>query len=70
MDAAFRRAVAEARGHEDLYFAGLLPEDRILEAFDTARWFWQGWIYRVHDMVCSLKLMWVGEGGGFTIGRG
>ena len=45
MDAAFRRAVAEARGHEDLYFAGLLPEDRILEAFDTARWFWQGWIY-------------------------
>jgi len=23
----------------------LLPEDRILKAFDRARWFWQGWIY-------------------------
>ena len=45
MDAAFRRAVAEAREHGDLYFAGLLPEDRILEAFGSARWFWQGWIY-------------------------
>jgi len=45
MDAAFRRAVAEARGHEDLYFAGLLSEDRILEAFGTARGLWQGWIY-------------------------
>jgi len=28
-----------------LYFAGLLPEERILEAFGKARWLWQGWIY-------------------------
>jgi hypothetical protein len=41
----FRRAVAEARRHGDLYFAGLLSEDRILEAFGRARWLWQGWIY-------------------------
>lgn len=45
MDNAFRRAVAEARRHGDLYFASLLPEDRIIEAFDKARWLWQGWIY-------------------------
>ena len=45
MDSAFCRAVAEARRHGDLYFAGLLSEDRILEAFGQARWFWQGWIY-------------------------
>jgi hypothetical protein len=45
MDVAFRRAVAEARQRGDLYFAGLLPEDRIREAFGRARWIWQGWIY-------------------------
>lgn len=45
MDCAFRSAVAEARRRGDLYFAGLLPEDRILAAFGRARWFWQGWIY-------------------------
>lgn len=45
MDSAFRRAVAEARRQGDLYFAGLLPEDRILEAFGKARWVWQGWVY-------------------------
>jgi len=45
MDAAFRRAVDEARAQGDLYFAGLLPEDRIIEAFGKARWLWQGWIY-------------------------
>lgn len=45
MDNKFRRAVAEARGSGDLYFASLLPEDRITEAFGKARWFWQGWIY-------------------------
>ncbi|MGH9446538.1 MAG: hypothetical protein ACRD3O_12535, partial [Terriglobia bacterium] len=45
MDTAFRRAVAEARRHGDLYFASLLPEDRILEAFGKARELWQGWIY-------------------------
>ncbi len=45
MDVAFRRAVAEARRQGDLYFAGLLLEDRIHQAFGEARWFWQGWIY-------------------------
>lgn len=45
MDSAFRRAVAEARRQGDLYFAGLLPENRILEAFGKARWVWQGWVY-------------------------
>lgn len=45
MDVAFRRAVAEARRRGDLYFAGLLTEERILEAFGRARWLWQGWIY-------------------------
>jgi putative transposase len=45
MDVAFRRAVAEARQHGDLYFASLLPADRIEQAFGKARWFWQGWIY-------------------------
>jgi len=29
MDIAYRRAVAEARRHGDLYFAGLFSEDRI-----------------------------------------
>ena len=45
MDAAFRRAVAVARAQGDLYFAGLLPEDRIIESFGKARWLWQGWVY-------------------------
>lgn len=42
---SFRTAVAEARRHGDLYFAALLPQDRIEKAFGTARWLWQGWIY-------------------------
>jgi DDE family transposase len=45
MDFAFRRAVAQARRHGDLYFAGLLSEEDIDQAFGKARWFWQGWIY-------------------------
>jgi hypothetical protein len=45
MDFTFRRAVAEARRHGDLYFASLLPEEHIHRAFGKARWFWQGWIY-------------------------
>ena len=42
---SFRAAVAEARRHGDLYFAALLPQDRIEKAFGAARWLWQGWIY-------------------------
>jgi hypothetical protein len=45
MDVAFRQAIAEARRHGKLYFASLLPEDHIAEAFGQARGFWQGWIY-------------------------
>jgi hypothetical protein len=45
MDTAFRRAVAEARRHGNLYFASLLPEDVINKAFGDARHLWQGWIY-------------------------
>jgi hypothetical protein len=45
MDVAFRNAVKQARRRGDLYFAGLLSEDRILQAFGKARWFWQSWIY-------------------------
>jgi putative transposase len=45
MDVAFRQAVAQARRHGQLYFAGLLTEDHIHQAFGQARWFWQGWIY-------------------------
>jgi hypothetical protein len=45
MDVAFRRAVADARRQGGLPFACLLSEDRILQAFGSARGFWQGWIY-------------------------
>ena len=45
MDQSFRRAIAEARRFGNLYFASLLSEDRILEAFGLARSVWQGWIY-------------------------
>jgi hypothetical protein len=41
----FRAAVATARRQGQLYFAALLPEDRILKAFGTARANWQGWVY-------------------------
>jgi putative transposase len=42
---SFRATVLEARRHGDLYFAALLPQDRIEKAFGNARWLWQGWIY-------------------------
>jgi hypothetical protein len=42
---SFRATVAEARRHGDLYFAALLPQDRIAKAFKTARAVWQGWVY-------------------------
>jgi hypothetical protein len=45
MVGSFRTAVAEARRHGDLYFAALLPQDRILKAVAAARSFWQGWVY-------------------------
>jgi len=41
----FRAAVAAARRQGQLYFAALLPEDRILKAFGTARATWHGWVY-------------------------
>ena len=45
MDLAFRRAVADARRHGELYFAGLLTEELILNAFGEARRLFQGWVY-------------------------
>jgi putative transposase len=45
MDVAFRQAVAQARRQGKLYFASLLSDDLIHQAFGAARWIWQGWIY-------------------------
>lgn len=45
MNLEFRAAVAAARRRGDLYFAGLLSEDRILKALGPARALWQGWVY-------------------------
>jgi putative transposase len=42
---SLRAAVRAARRHEFLYFAALLSEERILEAFGSARFLWQGWVY-------------------------
>jgi putative transposase len=42
---SFCAAVDQARRHGDLYFAALLPADRILKAFGDARAAWQGWVY-------------------------
>jgi putative transposase len=42
---SFHAAVADARRHGNLYFAALLPEDRIQKALGPARGLWQGWIY-------------------------
>jgi hypothetical protein len=41
----FRVAVAGARRQGQLHFAALLPEDRILKAFGTARATWHSWVY-------------------------
>jgi putative transposase len=59
MDGALHRAVAEARRHGKLYFASLLPEEHILQAFGKARWLWQGWIYTpsVTIWVCLAQCM-------------
>lgn len=45
METSFRRAVAEARRRKGLYFASLLSEQSIDEAFGIARALWQGWLY-------------------------
>jgi len=42
---SFRAAVQQARRDPSLYFAPLLSEESILEAFGSARWLWQGWVY-------------------------
>jgi hypothetical protein len=42
---SFRKSVLLARQHGDLYFAALLEQQRILEAFGSASSLWQGWIY-------------------------
>jgi hypothetical protein len=45
MDVAFRRAIVAARRQKGLYFASLLSEERIDDAFGIARAVWQGWVY-------------------------
>jgi putative transposase len=45
MDRALHRAVAEARRQGKLYFASLLPEEHILQAFGKASLLWHGWLY-------------------------
>jgi hypothetical protein len=45
MFGAFQAAVAAARRHGDLYFAALLDQESILEAFGSASSVWQGWLY-------------------------
>ncbi len=42
---SFRVAVEAARRDGQLYFAALLPEESILDAFGAARALWQGWVY-------------------------
>lgn len=42
---SFHNAVATARQEGGLCFAGLISEDRILNAFGEARLIWQGWVY-------------------------
>ena len=42
---SFSAAVADARRHGDLYFAALLPQDRIAKAFGSAIGLWHGWTY-------------------------
>ena len=42
---SFRDAVMLARRQPGLYFAVLLDQQRILDAFGSASSVWQGWIY-------------------------
>ncbi len=54
---SFRGAAMRAILHGDLYFAALLDEQHILEAFGPARSFWQGWLYTpaVTTVRCSCR---------------
>jgi Transposase DDE domain len=45
MFATFRRALAQARRHGDLYFAALVDQETITAALGEASSLWQGWIY-------------------------
>ncbi len=45
MDLRFRAAVEQARRSQDLYFAGLLSQERITETLCESRASFQGWIY-------------------------
>lgn len=42
---AFRKALVQARQHQDLYFAALLEEELIRQAMGAASLLWQGWVY-------------------------
>lgn len=45
MLSTFRNSVLRARQQQGLYFAGLLDEETINQAFGSARYLWQGWVY-------------------------
>lgn len=45
MLSSFRQAVMTARRTDGLYFAAVLSEQIILEAFGSASSLWQGWVY-------------------------
>lgn len=45
MLATFRSALARARRHGDMYFAALVDQETIINAFGEASSLWQGWIY-------------------------
>jgi putative transposase len=45
MSGSFRAAVEAVRQHGDLYFAALLPPERILQAMHKTRATFQGWVY-------------------------
>lgn len=45
MEGSFRVAVRAARRDGQLYFAGLISEERIRDAFGKASAVWQGWLY-------------------------
>ena len=42
---AFRKALARARPHGDMYFSALVDQETFSAAFGEASSLWQGWIY-------------------------
>ena len=62
---SFRDAVLLARRQPGLYFAALLDQQTILDAFGSASSLWQGWLYRVQPAVCRVSEIGYKVGIGF-----